>query len=86
MKTIYWIKKEAWCKYPFQNEIDYRYIEFYTTVKENYKTKLDFTCNSDVVGQERFDFVAEKLGTRNFKLVSILNHNKNKYKNKLLNK
>lgn len=80
MKTIWWIKKEEWCKYPFQDEIERRYIEFYTTVKTSYKTKLPFECDSKVVNQDRFDFVAEKLGTKNFKLASISTHNKNKYK------
>jgi hypothetical protein len=80
MKQIFWIKKEVWCKYPFQNEIAYMYIEFHTKVRHNHKTKLDFTCDSSVIGNDRFDFVAEKLGTENFKLVSIATHNKNKYK------
>ena len=82
MKTIFWIKKEVWCKYPFQDEIDHRYIEFHTKARHNHKTKLDFTCESSVIGDERFDFVAKKLGTRNFKLISILTHNKNKYNTK----
>ena len=80
MKTIYWIKKEVWCEYPFQNEIEYRYIEFHTNIRHNNKTKLEFQCNSDIIGEDRFNFVAKKLGTKNFKLVSILNHNKKKYK------
>ena len=80
MKTIYWIKIDVWCKYPFQNEIDYRYIEFHTSVRHSHKTKLNFTCDSSIVQEKRFDYVAEKLGTRNFKLISILTHNKNKHK------
>lgn len=84
MKNIYWNKVDVWCKYPFQHEIDYRYIEFYTTVKASYKTKLPFTCDSSVVNQERVNFVAEKLGINPSKinLISIKAHNKKKFKTK----
>lgn len=89
MKTIYWIKIEVWCAYPFQDEIDRRYIEFHTKVRHNHKTRLDFTCDSSVVGEERLDFVVGKLNEtmniskKNVRLVSILTYNKNKYKKKL---
>ncbi|RBW62909.1 hypothetical protein DS884_00935 [Tenacibaculum sp. E3R01] len=71
MKAIYWKKIEVWCKYPFQHEIDYRYIEFHSKKRHNYKTKLSFHCASTVVGKNRVSFVANELGLnpKNVKLV-----------------
>lgn len=84
MKNIYWRKVDVWCKYPFQQEIDHRYIEFYTTLKASYKTKLPFTCDSSVVNKKRINFVAENLGINpnEINLISINAYNKNKYKKK----
>jgi len=88
MKNIYWIKKEVWCKFPFQDEIDHRYIEFYTKVRHNYKNKLPFTCDSSVVNDDRLNFVAQQLNMnpKHIKLISIVGHNKSKHNSKLLNK
>lgn len=73
MKTIYWKKIDVWCKYPFQQEIDYRYIEFYSSKKCSHKHKYEFTCDSQIVGNERVKFVAKQLNLspKNIKLVKI---------------
>lgn len=83
IKNIYWIKKEIWCAYPFNQEIDRRYIEFYTKAKYGYKNKLPFTCDSLIINKERVEFVAKELGMnpKNIKLISIKTHNSKKYKN-----
>ena len=62
MKTIYWKKIDVWCEYPFNQEIDYRYIEFHSKKRTNYKTKYPFTCDSQLVNQDRINFVAKQLG------------------------
>ena len=60
MKNIYWIKIDVWCKHPFQDEIDYRYIEFHNKVRHNHKTKLDFTCDSLIVNGDSCLLIIEK--------------------------
>lgn len=73
MINVYWKKVEVWCKYPFQQEIDHRYIEFHSKKRSNYKTKHPFTCSSQVVNQDRRRFVAKELGVKSktIKLIKL---------------
>ena len=73
MKTIYWKKIDVWGEFPFNQEIDYRYIEFSPSKKSFSKQKYNFTCDSQVVNEDRLNFVAEhlKIDPKNIKLIKI---------------
>ena len=60
--TIYYRVIEVWCKYPFHQEIDYRYCEFHTSKRYNYKNKLNFTMTSTTTIEEKKNALSEFLG------------------------
>jgi len=62
--TVYYRVIEVWCKYPFHQEIDYRYCVF--SLFSNYKTfdknLLDFRMDSQTSIEQKKIALSEFLG------------------------
>lgn len=70
MTNVYWKTIEVWCKYPFQQEIERRYIEYSTSKKKFYKNVF-LESDNQLTMIEREKLVKEKLKVKSVKLIRI---------------
>lgn len=71
MKTIFYKVVDIWCKYPFQQEIDYRYVEFYEKRgKKFFIIHTPFLLSNTTI-QEKETFLKENLGFESVKVLKI---------------
>ncbi|OCK53194.1 hypothetical protein BA768_01165 [Chryseobacterium sp. CBo1] len=67
--TIYYRVIEVWCKYPFQDTIDYRYVEFSYT-KKKFKS-IDLKMDSNTSIKEKEEFLKDRLGLKKVTVIKI---------------
>lgn len=66
--TIYYRVIEVWCKYPWQDTIDYRYCEF-SYSKRKFKAIENLRLDSNTSIKDKEDFLKKEL---NLKKVIVL--------------
>lgn len=67
--NIYYRRKEIFCKYPFRDEIDEKFIEYSLGKKRNFKCFLKSDVSLDM--RERAAFVAKHLNVKKSKICLI---------------
>lgn len=62
--TIYYRIIDVWCKYPFQDTIDYRYCEF-SYSKKRFKSIENLKIDSQTSIKEKEDYLKKELNLKN---------------------
>ena len=62
--TIYYRIIDVWCKYPFQDTIDYRYCEF-SYSKKRFKGIENLKIDSQTSIKEKEDYLKKELNLKN---------------------
>jgi len=68
---VYYRVVEVWCKYPFNQEIDYRYCEFSLSKKKFQSKKLDITCPSQTTIEEKQDLLKSFLKIKKINIIKL---------------
>lgn len=68
--TIYYRVIEVWCKYPFHQEIDYRYCEF-SYSKKKFKVIENIRMDSNTSIKEKEDYLKGKLNLKKIIVLKI---------------
>lgn len=67
---IYYKVTEVWCKYPFQNEIDYRYCTF-SFSKKKFKQITDLIIDSTTSIKEKEEYLKLKLNLNKVNIIKL---------------
>lgn len=67
--NIYYNKVDVWCEYPFNDTIDYRYVE-YSTSRNKFKQNKFLESDVTLSMSERLQLVKEKYPKAN-KLIKL---------------
>lgn len=65
----------VFCKYPFQTEVDYKYVEFYKKTKrkgsKRYVKIENLVFDSDTTTNEKIEFLKEALDQKEITLTKL---------------
>lgn len=69
--NIYYKRIETFCKYPFNQEIDEKWIEYSKGSKRNFSKNVFAKSDVSLNMQERTEFVANKLNIKKSKICLV---------------
>jgi len=73
--TIYYKVHVIWCKYPFQDVIDEKYVKFYRKVKNKgsnrFQMILELEMKTNTTIEEKKEYLRKELNERNINVIKI---------------
>jgi len=71
MKTIYYKLITVWHKYPWQTEVNYRYVEFYDKVKKKYVKLEGLSIEPTTSIKQKEDYLKQELKLDKVKVIKL---------------
>ncbi len=70
-RTIYYRIIIVWCKWPFQDEVDEKYVEFYVKRKKRFNSILGLKMESNTSIEDKVKYLREKLVVKKLTVIKI---------------
>lgn len=71
METIYYKIHTIWCRFPFQDVIDEKYVKFYRKVKNKYIMIPQLEIESNTSIEEKKEYIRKELNIKRVNIIKI---------------